>query len=78
MSKAKKRYLLLREKQTLSSVHRDLHVNSYIKIIDIDGKTFHFSSTNFVTFNLYGFNIRNDFLRDFCADNSIVCVQELW
>ena len=55
-----------------------LHVNSRIKMIDLGGTSFHFSSMNFVTFNLHGFNNGNNFLKDLCTDNSIVCVQEHW
>ena len=45
-------------------------------MIDISGKSFHFSSMNFVKFNLHGFNIGNDFLKDLYADYSIICIQE--
>ena len=47
-------------------------------MIDIGGKSFHFSSMNFVILNFHGFNNGSDFLKDLSADNSIVCVQELW
>ena len=42
----------------------DLHVNIHFKMIDTGGKSFYFSSMNFVTFNLHGFNNGNDFLKD--------------